>query len=137
MTDPKNVETSVETGVETGVESAGATVERAQRGLLYWLGWVFIVVSAVLYGYAIWSAVGNLILFPQFAASLGLGLTWAGWFWLILQITLPVLIAGFAVLIGRKQTVPMRALILIAGVALVSVLSIDIMHSIPQTSYFG
>lgn len=107
------------------------------RGLGVWLGWGLILVSAVLYGYAVWSAVGNVLVLPDFAAQLGLTVNVLGWFWLILQVALPVGIAAIALLLGRKRPILVRALILLAGVAITSVLAIDVVYSIPQTSYFG
>jgi hypothetical protein len=101
------------------------------------LGWIVIVVSVTLYAYAVWSAVGNMILFPQFAAAIGLGMSASGWFWLIVQVALPFLIVTAALLLGRRRNLLVRGIILLVGVAVVSVLSIDIMHSIPQSSYFG
>lgn len=102
-----------------------------------WPGWFVIVLATVMYAYAVWSAVGNIILFPDFAAAIGLSVSTIGWVWLSIQVALPFVVAAGALMLGRKRPVVIRALILLAGVALVSVLSIDIMHSIPQSSYFG
>lgn len=90
-----------------------------------------------LYAYAVWAAVGNVLLLPQFAASLGLNISPTGWFWLSFQVALPVGIAALALLLGRKRRLPIRALLLVAGVTVVSVISIDIAHTIAQSSYFG
>lgn len=103
----------------------------------FWLSWIGIAVAAGLYVYAIWSAIGNIILLPKSAAGFGLTVGAYGWFWLILQLVLPVLIAALAVLIGRKHSLPLRMLLLFSGIAVLSVFSIDMANSIPITSYFG
>lgn len=103
----------------------------------FWFGWVGIILAAVLYVYAMWSAVGNVILLPQSAAGFGLEISAYGWFWLILQLILPAVLAALALLLGRKRPVPVRALLLLTGVAVLSVFSIDMANSIPVTTYFG
>lgn len=108
-----------------------------QKTVGFWVSWVGITVAAGLYIYALWSAIGNIILLPQSAAGFGLTVSPYGWFWLILQLVLPVLVAALAVLIGRKRPLPLRVLVLFSGIALVSVFSIDMANSIPITSYFG
>jgi hypothetical protein len=110
---------------------------RQSRPILTWSGWLFIALSAMLYAYAVWSAIGNVILFPQFADAIGLGMSAMGWFWLIAQVALPFLIMSAALVLGRKRNILVRGLILLVGVAVLSVLTIDIMHSIPQSRYFG
>jgi len=100
-------------------------------------GWMLIIASLTLYGYALWSAVGNVILFPQFAAAIGLGISPNGWVWLIVQMMIPPVVLSLALVLGRKRGIVLRGLILLVGVAVVSVLTIDVMHSIPQSSYFG
>lgn len=108
-----------------------------RRGMAFWGSWLAIVIAIALYAYATWAALGNLLLLPQFAASIGLGITPTGWLWLSIQVALPLMVAIVTLLLGRKRRLPVRALLLIAGVTLVSVLSIDITHSIAQSSYFG
>lgn len=108
-----------------------------RKGWAFWIAWLAIVIAVALYAYATWAAIGNLLLLPQFAASLGLGITPTGWSWLSIQVALPLVVAIVSVILGRKRRLPVRALLLIAGVTVVSVLSIDITHSIAQTSYFG
>lgn len=107
------------------------------KGLGFWLSWVGIAFASILYAYAIWSAIGNLLLLPQSAAGFGLSIGAYGWFWLVLQLLLPVIIAALAVVVGRKRSLPVRMLILMTGVTVLSVLSIDMANSIPVTSYFG
>lgn len=110
---------------------------RARRGAAFWFAWFGILLAVALYAYAIWSAIGNIILLPQSAAGFGLTVGAYGWFWLILQLSLPAIIAGVALILGRKKTLPLRAIILLSGVAALSVFSIDMANSIPVTTYFG
>ena len=93
--------------------------------------------ATLLFGYQLWTGIGNALVFPQFAASIGLAVNANGWFWITVQIALPVIVAALALLIARKRGALVRGVMLLAGVALVSVALIDIMHLVPNTSYFS
>ena len=113
-------------------------MSREQRyGFSFWFGVAILVVSALLLGYGVWSAVGNLILVPQFAAGLGLSVTTLGWVWLAAQVALPLLFAAIAILLTRSRPMLVRGLVMLVAAATLSVISIDIMHAIPVSSYFG
>lgn len=106
-------------------------------GLSFWMGILLTIIAGVLLLSAVWTAVGNLILVPQFADGLGLSVVALGWFWLIAQVALPVIVATLALLLTRAQSLLIRGLVLLAAAATISVISIDIMHAIPPSAFFG
>lgn len=106
-------------------------------GLSFWIGILLTILAGVLLLSAVWTAVGNLVLVPQFAEGLGLSVVAVGWFWLIAQVALPVIFATLALLLTRSQSLLNRGLVLLAAAATISVISIDIMHAIPPSAFFG
>lgn len=99
--------------------------------------WIAGLVLATLYLYAAVAAVGNLIGMTGLAAALDVGLSVSGWLWLIAGILIPLLVMGLALWLGRRRSAWARILLLAAGVAVVAALQIDVMHLIPDSSYFG
>ena len=106
-------------------------------GLSFWIGILLTILAGVMLLSAVWTAVGNLVLVPQFAEGLGLSVVAVGWFWLIAQVALPVVFATLALLLTRSQSLLHRGLVLLAAAATISVISIDIMHAIPPSAFFG
>lgn len=99
--------------------------------------WVAGVLLAVLYVYAAIAAVGNILGMIGLAGALGTGLSASGWLWLTLGVLIPVLVFALALLLSRRRGPWTRILLLAAGIAVVAVLQIDVMHVIPESSYFG
>lgn len=100
------------------------------------VAWAVFALIVVLYASAVVAAVGNIVLMPQLAAQLGLGVNAVGWFWLVFGIALPVVGFVLAWLFGRGRSGGMRLLFFAAGLCLVAVVQIDVMHTIPQASFF-
>lgn len=99
--------------------------------------WVVGVLLAILYAYLVVSAVGNLVGLQQMAGVIGLQLTGVGWFWLLSGIALPVLVLLLALLAGRRRGAGARLLVLAAGLALVAAVQLEVMHLVPQSSFFA
>ena len=99
--------------------------------------WVLGVLLTGLYVSAVVAAVGNAIMLPNVADSLGLGISVSGWFWLVFGIAFPVVVFGIALVLGRGRSAALRVLVLAAGIALVAVAQLEITHLVPQSSYFG
>ncbi|QIM16942.1 hypothetical protein G7067_11880 [Leucobacter insecticola] len=99
--------------------------------------WIVGLMLAALYVYAAVAAVGNLIGMIGYAERLGLGLSVSGWAWLIAGIALPILILACALWTARRRAAWARILFLAVGVAVVSVVQIDVMYAIPTYTYFG
>ena len=99
--------------------------------------WVVGVLLAVLYVYAAVAAVGNVLGMIGLAGALGTGLSGSGWLWLVLGVLIPLLVLGIALWLGRRRAAWTRILLLAAGIAVVAALQIDVMHVIPESSYFA
>ncbi|WP_241095385.1 MULTISPECIES: hypothetical protein [unclassified Leucobacter] len=102
-----------------------------------WIVWTIGGLVTLMYGYAVVAAVGNLLGIPGIAAALGLGVSAAGWAWLSLGVALPVLVYVVALVISRRRPGWARILLLATGLCVVAVLQLDIMHVIPQSSFFA
>jgi hypothetical protein len=81
---------------------------------------------ALLFAYAVWSAVSYLVGWIQAAEVAGLSLTPMGWTVWILAIVLPILLFGLALGLGRRRGLTVLALLLLAGLALVAVFWLDV-----------
>ena len=101
------------------------------------VSWTAGVLVTLLYVYMVVAAVGNLTMLPQMAASLEVEMTPVGWAWLGFGVALPVVVFVLALLIGRKRSAGARILVLAAGICLAAAVQLEVMHLVPQTSYFA
>ncbi|SJN09526.1 hypothetical protein FM113_06500 [Leucobacter sp. 7(1)] len=101
------------------------------------LSWAAGVALVGLYVYATITGVGNLTGMLGLSGALGMGLSVSGWLWLIAGVLLPIIVLAGALLLGRGRGAWARILLLAAGIAAVAVLQIDLMHVIPESSYFA
>lgn len=101
------------------------------------LAWIAGVLLAVLYIFAAVTAVGNLLGMLGLAQAIGVGLSLTGVIWLAVGIAMPLLVLALALLFGRGKQPGIRILLLVAGIAVVAVLQIDLMHLIPESSYIA
>lgn len=93
-------------------------------------GWVVATVAgafALLYAYAVWAGVAQLVTQVSFLSSSGLGLALIGWAMWILTIALPIALFAVAFAIGRKRSVGVLALLLLTGLTLVGVFWLDVL----------
>lgn len=102
-----------------------------------WVVWTFGVLVTVLYAYAAVAAIGNLLGIPNVAAALGLDVSVAGWAWLSVGVALPVLGYAAALVIGRGRPGWAKIMLLVTGLCVVAILQLDIMHLVPQASFFA
>lgn len=100
------------------------------------LAWVAFGLISVLYVSALVSAVGNAVLMPQMAANMGLGINATGWFWLSFGVLLPVLAFVLAWFFGRRRSGGMKLLFFAAGLSLLAIAQINVMHTVPQSIFF-
>lgn len=100
-------------------------------------GWVCFAVLTALYAYMVVAAIGNLALLPQMAGQMGLGVNGTGWFWLWLGVALPVVAYAIALLVGRKRSGGARLLVLATGLAVTAAVQLEILHLVPQSSFFA
>lgn len=100
------------------------------------IAWTVGILVTLLYAYMVVAAVGNLTMLPQMAASLGVELAPAGWAWLGFGIALPVIVYALALVIARRRSAGIRVLVLAAGLCFAAAVQLEVMHLVPQTSYF-
>ena len=99
-------------------------------------GWALFGVLTVLFGYAVWAAVGNLTGIPKAAEMMGLGVSPAGWLWLGIGVAVPVIGYAVALMLGVGRGLWTRALILTAALATVAVIQLDLMNLVGTSTYF-
>ncbi|MCW2287308.1 hypothetical protein [Leucobacter luti] len=101
------------------------------------LAWGVGVLLCGLYLYATITGVGNLTGMLGLSGALGTGLSVTGWIWLSVGILLPLLVLAAALVLGRGRKPGIRILLLAAGIAAIAVWQLDLMHVIPESSYFA
>ena len=99
--------------------------------------WTAAVLLTGLYAYTVVAAVGNLVLLPRMAGAMGLSVTAGGWFWLLFGAALPVVVYGLALLVARRRRWGPRLLVIAAGLCLVAAVQLEVLHLVPQSSFFG
>lgn len=101
------------------------------------ISWAIGIVITALYAYMVVAAIGNVVLLPQLAATMGLAMTTIGWFWLGVGVALPVVVYAVALVIARKSGAAVRLLVLFTGLCVAAAIQLELLHLVPQTSYFG
>lgn len=99
--------------------------------------WTAAVLITVLYAYTVVAAVGNLTGLPGMADAMGLTMTAVGWFWLWFGVLLPVVVFGLALLAGRGRRAGLRILVLATGLCVVAAVQLEVLHLVPQSSFFA
>jgi hypothetical protein len=91
-----------------------------------WLSATVAILFGLFYAYSAWSGLGNLIGLNRAAELLDTTLSGFGWGLLLTGVIAPVLVFAIAFWLGRRREIGPQALLLLAGLALVSALSLDI-----------
>ncbi|HYI32785.1 MAG TPA: hypothetical protein VEX88_04915 [Glaciibacter sp.] len=91
-----------------------------------WLSFVVASLFGLFFAYDLWEAVGNLVGLSATAANLGTTLSAFGWTVLVVGLLLPAAIFAAAVWLGRRRNVGVQALLLLAGLCLSAVASLNI-----------
>jgi hypothetical protein len=102
-----------------------ATVAAPGRPGPTWLVAAVCIVFGLLYAWDIWEAVGNLVGLNIAAGALDTQLSGFGWAVLIGAVLLPAVVYGIAFWVGRKRGVGSLALLLLVGLALIAVATLD------------
>lgn len=100
------------------------------------ISWSVFGLLTVLAGYMVVAAVGNLLLLPEMGASLGLQVNAVGWGWLWAGVALPVVTYALALVVARGRSVWVRVLITATALAVTAAFQLEIMHLVPQSSFF-
>ena len=115
-----------ETVSETSKTADARPVARSRFG---WPSTAIALVFAVLYGYDLWEAITNATELPkQYAeiAKLGIPVGDVPWTLIIANMLIPPVVYLFAIVLGRRRSSFGRAVFFAVGLALVAVLSLDI-----------
>jgi hypothetical protein len=117
--------TAAESGAEHGTGAGSAPVTTRPPGPV-WLVAAICVVFGLLYAWDIWEAVGNMVGLNIAVGALGTQLSGFGWAVLIGAILFPAVVYAIAFWLGRKRGAGALALLLLVGLALVAVVTLDI-----------
>lgn len=93
-------------------------------------GWAVATVTGLfglLYAYAVWNGVAQLVAQVSFLSASGFGLALIGWAMWILTIVLPIALFAVAFAIGRRRPVSTLALLMFTGLTLVGVFWLDVL----------
>jgi hypothetical protein len=88
-----------------------------------------LVLFGLLYAYFLWQAIGNAIVLPRFVALDGGALNGTGWVVIVLNILAAPLCYLAAMLVGARRSTAMLALLLAAGLCLLSALTLTLVAS--------
>lgn len=91
--------------------------------------WLLVAITGLLgllYAYAVWNAIGNLIETVGFYGEAGLSLNALGWFIWIFAALFPILVWGAAFAIGHRRSPHELFLVMITGLALVAVFWLNV-----------
>ncbi|MGO3832684.1 MAG: hypothetical protein ACTJGT_01850 [Microbacteriaceae bacterium] len=115
-------------------EGEGAAPSKLSHTIWFWVGCIAVI---GLYAYAISAAVGNWIGMDQLATILADGLSDIGRVWLVVGVAVPSLTLLVSLLIGVGKKRSTKLLLMVAGLTVVAVLQLDMMHLVPTTTYLG
>ncbi|MFC0681319.1 hypothetical protein ACFFGH_26105 [Lysobacter korlensis] len=88
---------------------------------------VVMVGFGLIYAYYLWQAIGTAVQFPTTVANLyGLRINTSGWVVLVLNILAAPVCYGVALLLGARRSTGMLALLLAAGLCLLSALTLTL-----------
>ncbi|MCU1447037.1 bacitracin resistance protein [Cryobacterium sp.] len=91
-----------------------------------WLSATIAILFGLFYAYSAWSGLENLIGLSSIAQGLDTSLNGFGWGLLLTGVLAPIVVFAIAFWLGRRREAGPQALMLLAGLCLVSALSLDI-----------
>ncbi|MEC5183788.1 hypothetical protein RCH12_001243 [Cryobacterium sp. MP_3.1] len=106
--------------------STATTAPNRTRRTPAWLSATIAILFGLFYAYSAWSGLGNLLGLNSAAQSLDTTLSGFGWGLLLAGVLVPIVVFGIAFWLGRRREAGPQALLLLAGLALVSAISLDI-----------
>lgn len=104
-------------------EGTDAGAHRTPRWIIATIAGFF----ALLYAFAVWNGVGQLIAQVQYLGALESSLSVTGWIVWLLTIVLPIVIYAVVFSLGRRAGAGRLALLLFAGLAIVAVFWLDVL----------
>lgn len=91
--------------------------------------WVVVAISGLtglLYAYAVWNAIGNLVETVGFLGDTGLSLNALGWFVWIFAAVFPIVVWGAAFALAHRRAAHELFLVMVTGLALVAVFWLNV-----------
>jgi len=115
-------------------EETGAAVKRPT-----WMVATIAGAFALLYAYAVWSGISQLVQSVQAASASGVSLNAMGWLVWALAIVLPILLFALALSFGNSRGLRTLALLLLVGLSIVAIFWLDVMAytSVNTSSLLG
>ena len=92
---------------------------------------------ALLFAYAVWTAISYLVAWVQAAGAADASLNTMGWVVWILAIALPIVLFGVALALGMRRGLVTLALFLLTGLALVAVFWLNVVAYTTVTPIIG
>lgn len=110
----------------SGVRLEGASATGRARRTPQWLFVTIAVIFGLFFAYDVWEAVSNLVGLNIAAQSLDTQLSGFGWAVLIVGVLMPAIVYAIAFWLGRTRGPGAQASLLLIGLCVVAVLSLDI-----------
>ena len=110
----------------SGVRLEGASATGRARRTPQWLFATIAVIFGLFFAYDVWEAVSNLVSLNIAAQSLDTQLSGFGWAVLIVGVLMPAIVYAIAFWLGRTRGPGAQASLLLIGLCVVAVLSLDI-----------
>ena len=119
------------------MDAAAPAVRRGKTPT--WLVATISGVAGLFYAYAVWNAIGNLVITLQTFAGAGVTLNALGWFIWIFAAVFPLLVWGGAFAIGYRRAPHELLLVMLSGLALVAVFWLNIVAytTLNSASFLG
>jgi len=92
--------------------------------------WVVATIAGafgLLYAYAVWSGISQLVQSVQAASQVGMSLNAMGWIVWLLAIALPILVFALALSYGRTRGLRTLTILLGVGLSIVAIFWLDVM----------
>lgn len=97
---------------------------------------VVILVSFAFFGHAVWAGVGNFLGVQNERFSFGLEVSTIGWIATGALIVLPVIVFIVCIIVTRRMRLGTMIFAFAVGIALTSVVNLDVVLALPQTVIF-
>jgi hypothetical protein len=114
---------------ETSNETTRADAPAEKRARLGWVAATVAIAFGLLYAYDLWEAVNSAIELPRQYAEiekLGIPVGEVPWTLIVVNMLVPPVVYVAAFVLGRRRNAFARAVLFAVGLALVAVLSLDI-----------
>ncbi|MGU3646748.1 bacitracin resistance protein [Microbacterium sp. C23T] len=122
---------------ENAMDAAPSAAKRGKTPT--WLVATISGAVGLFYAYAVWNAIGNLVITLQTFGGAGVSLNALGWFIWIFAAVFPLLVWGGAFAIGHRRAPHELLLVMLTGLALVAVFWLNVVAytTLNSASFLG